>query len=74
MEHIEFEYPNAQRRITNRAHVGVVGSGDMEVLFEQIVRPTFAIGFSGSGIPKKGISWGFLAQIFVTQSATGKTN
>ena len=34
MEHIEFEYPNAQRRITNRAHVGVVGSGDMEVLFE----------------------------------------
>ena len=34
MEHIEFEYPNAQRRITNRAHVGVVGSGDLEVLFE----------------------------------------
>jgi len=34
MEHIDFEYPNAQRRITNRAHVGVVGSGDMEVLFE----------------------------------------
>ena len=34
MEHVEFRYPNAQRRITNRAHVGVVGSGDMEVLFE----------------------------------------
>jgi triphosphoribosyl-dephospho-CoA synthase len=34
MEHIDFEYPNAQRHIINRAHVGVVGSGDLEVLFE----------------------------------------
>lgn len=34
MENIDFKYPNAQRLITTRAHVGVVGSGDLEVLFE----------------------------------------
>jgi malonate decarboxylase delta subunit len=34
MENITFEYPTAQRGITKRAHVGVVGSGDMEVLLE----------------------------------------
>jgi malonate decarboxylase delta subunit len=34
MEQIEFRYPNAKRRIAKRAHVGVVGSGEMEVLVE----------------------------------------
>ena len=34
MENIEFNYPEAKRLITRRAHVGVVGSGDMEVLLE----------------------------------------
>ena len=34
MENIEFAYPEAKRLITRRAHVGVVGSGDMEVLLE----------------------------------------
>ena len=34
MEKIEFDYPAARRRISRRAHVGVVGSGDMEVLIE----------------------------------------
>jgi malonate decarboxylase delta subunit len=34
MEKIDFGYPAAKRRITSRAHVGVVGSGDMEVLME----------------------------------------
>jgi malonate decarboxylase delta subunit len=34
MEQIEFDYPEAKRRISRRAHVGVVGSGDMEVLLE----------------------------------------
>jgi malonate decarboxylase delta subunit len=34
VERIEFDYPAAQRRITKKAHVGVVGSGDMEVLME----------------------------------------
>ena len=31
MEHLTFDYP-AQRPLTTRAHVGVVGSGDLEVL------------------------------------------
>jgi malonate decarboxylase delta subunit len=31
MEHLTFEYP-AQHVVTSRAHVGVVGSGDLEVL------------------------------------------
>jgi malonate decarboxylase delta subunit len=31
MEHLTFDYP-AQRSVTARAHVGVVGSGDLEVL------------------------------------------
>jgi malonate decarboxylase delta subunit len=33
MERIEFNYP-ARRRVSQRAHVGVVGSGDLEVLLE----------------------------------------
>ncbi len=33
MEQIEFTYP-AKRKILKRAHVGVVGSGDLEVLLE----------------------------------------
>ncbi|MEC5408733.1 malonate decarboxylase subunit delta [Paraburkholderia sp. MPAMCS5] len=31
MEHLTFDYP-AQRAVTTRAHVGVVGSSDLEVL------------------------------------------
>lgn len=31
MEHLTFDYP-AQRIVESRAHVGVVGSGDLEVL------------------------------------------
>lgn len=33
MEHLEFEYPG-RRQIRHRTHVGVVGSGDLEVLLE----------------------------------------
>ncbi|HEY1609701.1 MAG TPA: malonate decarboxylase subunit delta [Paraburkholderia sp.] len=33
MEQLTFEYP-AQRAVTSRAHVGVVGSGDLEVLLQ----------------------------------------
>jgi len=33
MEQIEFNYP-AKRKLHKRAHVGVVGSGDLEVLLE----------------------------------------
>ena len=35
MEQLEFDYP-AKRIISRRAHVGVVGSGDLEVLLEPI--------------------------------------
>jgi malonate decarboxylase delta subunit len=34
MEQLKFDYPSAKRGVTRRAHVGVVGSGDMEVLME----------------------------------------
>jgi malonate decarboxylase delta subunit len=34
MEKVEFDYPAAKRPIAKKAHVGVVGSGDMEVLME----------------------------------------
>jgi malonate decarboxylase delta subunit len=34
MEQIELDYALANRRISRRAHVGVVGSGDLEVLME----------------------------------------
>jgi len=34
MEKIEFKYPAATRRLVKRSHVGVVGSGDREVLME----------------------------------------
>jgi malonate decarboxylase delta subunit len=34
MEQIAFDYPAAKRPIAKKAHVGVVGSGDMEVLLE----------------------------------------
>lgn len=34
MERLEFEFPTAKRRVVNSARVGVVGSGDMEILME----------------------------------------
>lgn len=34
MERLNFEYPSAKRQVVKKAHVGVVGSGDMEVLME----------------------------------------
>ena len=34
MEQLKFEYPSARRHVNKRAHVGVVGSGDMEVLMQ----------------------------------------
>jgi malonate decarboxylase delta subunit len=34
MEQLKFDYPSAVRRVTREAHVGVVGSGDMEVLMQ----------------------------------------
>jgi malonate decarboxylase delta subunit len=34
MELLKFDYPSAKRRVAKKAHVGVVGSGDMEILME----------------------------------------
>jgi malonate decarboxylase delta subunit len=34
MERLEFDYPSANRPVSKKAHVGVVGSGDMEVLMQ----------------------------------------
>jgi malonate decarboxylase delta subunit len=34
MEKLKFDYPHAKRPVTKKAHVGVVGSGDMEILME----------------------------------------
>lgn len=34
MEQLKFDYSSARRRVTRKAHVGVVGSGDMEVLIQ----------------------------------------
>jgi malonate decarboxylase delta subunit len=33
MEHIELDYP-AKKKVPKKAHTGVVGSGDLEVLLE----------------------------------------
>jgi malonate decarboxylase delta subunit len=33
MEQIEYDYPS-RRKVSRKAHVGVVGSGDLEVLLE----------------------------------------
>jgi malonate decarboxylase delta subunit len=38
MEQLTFDYP-AQRAVTARAHVGVVGSGDLEVLLQPAQGP-----------------------------------
>jgi malonate decarboxylase delta subunit len=35
MEEFEFSYP-ARRKVQNRSHVGVVGSGNLEVLLEPV--------------------------------------
>jgi malonate decarboxylase delta subunit len=40
MEQIEFDYP-AKRKVSRKAHVGVVGSGDLEVLLEPGFRDTW---------------------------------
>jgi malonate decarboxylase delta subunit len=42
MEHLTFEYP-AQRAFTARAHVGVVGSGDLEVLLSPAAAMTATV-------------------------------
>lgn len=52
MERLEFTYPGT-RQVARRAHVGVVGSGDLEVLLEpldgsraHVIVQTSAAGFA----------------------------
>jgi malonate decarboxylase acyl carrier protein len=55
MEQIEHTYP-AKRKVINRAHVGVVSSGDMEVLLE----PADGIDahvFIRTSVDGFGVSW-----------------
>ena len=55
MEQLRFDYPSAKRRVTKKAHVGIVGSGDMEILMQPsdtgaalVSVQTSANGFSNS--------------------------
>jgi malonate decarboxylase delta subunit len=34
MEQLKFDYPAAKRIVSKKAHVGVAGSGDMEILMQ----------------------------------------
>ena len=55
MEQIELTYP-AKRKVSKRAHVGVVGSGDMEVLFEP-AEDAVAHVFIRTSVDGFGASW-----------------
>ena len=55
MEQIELTYP-AKRKVPKRAHVGVVGSGDMEVLLEP-AEGTVAHVFIRTSVDGFGASW-----------------
>ena len=59
MEHLEFKYPLANRRVTQKAHVGVVSSGDMEVLMEPaeraVARVSILTSVDGSGAHWKAV-------------------
>ena len=59
MEELKFEYPSAKRRVTKRAHVGVVGSGDMEVLMRPaetgIAQVSILTSISGFGSNWKAV-------------------
>jgi malonate decarboxylase delta subunit len=56
MEQIELTYP-AKRKVPNRSHVGVAGSGDMEVLLEPAAEGTFAHVFIRTSVDGFGASW-----------------
>ena len=55
MERIELDYP-AKRKVSNRAHVGVVGSGDMEILLEPSEGTTAHVSVRTS-VDGFGASW-----------------
>ena len=55
METLKFEY-EAKQPLTRRAHVGVVGSGDLEVLIEPSDEPTATSGCgpASTAMPRSG--------------------
>ncbi|PQV47938.1 malonate decarboxylase subunit delta [Paraburkholderia sp. BL21I4N1] len=54
MEHLTFDYP-AQRAVTTRAHVGVVGSGDLEVLLSPADSPAAAAALSAHVVVRTSV-------------------
>jgi malonate decarboxylase delta subunit len=66
MERFEFDYPSAKRRVTRKAHIGVVGSGDMEVLMQPtetgIAHVSVLTSVNGFGASWKAVLDRFFAQ------------
>jgi malonate decarboxylase delta subunit len=66
MEKLEFDYPSANRPVSKKAHVGVVGSGDMEVLMQPaekgIAQVSVLTSVSGFGKSWKAVLDRFFAK------------
>jgi malonate decarboxylase delta subunit len=65
MEQFKFDYPQAKRPVTKKAHVGVVGSGDMEILMEPsksgAAQVTILTSVNGFGMSWKAVLDRFFA-------------
>ena len=65
MEQHKFDYPQATHPVTKRAHVGVVGSGDMEILMEPsktgVAQVTIVTSVNGFGASWKAVLDRFFA-------------
>ena len=59
MEHLEFNYLSGDRPVTGKAHVGVVSSGDTEVLIEAaeagLAQVSVVTSVNGSGADWKAV-------------------
>ena len=68
MERLSFEYPSSQIGL-HRAHVGVVGSGDLEVVLEpspdQVSHVTICTSADGYGVTWKAVLDRFFLQYHV---------
>jgi len=65
MERLSFTYP-ARQRLTRRAHVGVVGSGDLEVLLEPSSDPQAHVSITTS-VDGFGAVWKNVLDRFFTR-------
>jgi malonate decarboxylase delta subunit len=65
MEQFKFDYPQAKRPVSKKAHVGVVGSGDMEILTEPsksgAAQVTVVTSVNGFGVSWKAVLDRFFA-------------